>query len=96
MIELDMATGVGSGPDWVVDGIYAQRSTVAPPSSPAAAQRCAEGAGLDGDEHGSQHDQSCRPSRQIMQPISISAGAGTPDERIRYTSNLHSLDGRDR
>jgi hypothetical protein len=26
--------------------------TVAPPSSPAAAQRCAEGAGLDGDEHG--------------------------------------------
>ena len=52
MIELDVATRVGSGPDCGVDGIYAQPSTVTPPSSPAAAQRCAEGAGLDGGEHG--------------------------------------------
>ena len=45
MIEFDVATRVG-GPDCGVDGIYAQRSTVAPPSSPAAAKRCTEGAGL--------------------------------------------------
>ena len=35
-----------------VDGTYARRSTPASRSSPAAAQRCAEGAGLDGDDRG--------------------------------------------
>ena len=34
------------------DGTYAHRSTVASRSSPAAAQRGAEGAGLDGGDHG--------------------------------------------
>ena len=38
--------------DCAVDGTYAQRSTVASRSSPAAAQRGAEGAGLDGGDHG--------------------------------------------
>jgi hypothetical protein len=33
-------------------GTYARRSTVASRSSPAAAQRCAEGAGLDGGDRG--------------------------------------------
>jgi hypothetical protein len=35
-----------------VDGTYAQRSTVMSRSSPVAAQRCAEGAGLDGGDRG--------------------------------------------
>jgi hypothetical protein len=34
------------------DGTYAHRSTVASRSSPAAAQRGADGAGLDGGDHG--------------------------------------------
>jgi putative transposase len=36
--------------DCTVDGTYARRSTVASRSSPAAARRCAEGAGREGDE----------------------------------------------
>src|SRR4051812_48506530 len=42
-------------PRWAecgADGTYARRSTVASRSSPAAAQRCAEGAGLDGGDRG--------------------------------------------
>ena len=38
--------------DCGVDGTYASRSTAASRSSPAAAQRCAEGAGLDGGDRG--------------------------------------------
>jgi hypothetical protein len=38
--------------DCGVDGIYAQGSTETSRSSPAAAQRCAEGAGLDGGDLG--------------------------------------------
>jgi len=38
--------------DCGVDGIYAQRSTETSRSSPVAAQRCAEGAGLDGGDLG--------------------------------------------
>ena len=38
--------------DCGVDGIHAQHSTVASRSSPEAASRCAEGAGLDGGDRG--------------------------------------------
>ena len=38
--------------DCTVDGTYAQRSTGASRSSPEAASRCAEGAGLDGGDRG--------------------------------------------
>jgi Domain of unknown function (DUF892) len=38
--------------DCGVDGIHAQRSTAASRSSPEAASRCAEGAGLDGGDRG--------------------------------------------
>jgi hypothetical protein len=38
--------------DCGVDGTYALRSAVAGRSSPEAAQRCAEGAGLDGAAYG--------------------------------------------
>jgi len=38
--------------DYDVEGTNARRSTAASRSSPRAAQRCAEGAGLDGGDRG--------------------------------------------
>ena len=77
-------------------GMNAQRSACGPLSSPAAAQRCAEGAGLDSGAAATA--QSAMPSiaahrctgrRQCFHRRRCIHGASTP------VSNLHQLDGRD-
>ena len=55
------------------DGTYAQRSTVASRSSPAAAQRGAEGAGLDGDDRGRSPERSQDPSQPPVLAASTAA-----------------------
>ena len=76
-----------------VDGTNAQRSAGASRSSPAAAQRCAEGAGLDGDA----------PDRSTIGRAVHHSGLETAESprspsfgRLSYAANLHQLDGRDR
>jgi hypothetical protein len=72
-----------------VDGTYAQRSTVASRSSPAAAQRCAEGAGLDGGDRGrSTITRAVHRSRFHRHR--------SEDRHFNYITNLHQLDGRGR
>ncbi len=73
--------------DCGVDGTYAKRSTVAPQSSPAAAQPGAEGAGLDGGDRGRStivcavlHSHFHRNHR--------------PDRHFRSTASLHHVGTR--
>src|SRR6516225_6971733 len=76
------------------NGMDAQRSTGVPLSSPAAAQRCAEGAGLDSG--------AVVAASSAMPSIAILWSAPTADDFPRTrgasgsVSNLHQLDGRDR
>ena len=74
--------------EYGVDGTYAQRSTVAPRSSPEAAQRCADGAGLDGGDRG-RGTIKCAVRRSKVHRLHRA------NRHFRYTSNLHHLDGRD-
>ena len=62
--------------------------------SPAAAQRCAAGAGLDGDaalRSTIRRAVARNPSRQIAE---FHQGGRAPGD-LRYTKNLHQLDGHD-
>ena len=80
--------------DQDVDGTNAQRSGAASRSSPAAAQRCAAGAGLDGDaalRSTIRRAVARNPSRQIAE---FHQGGRAPGD-LRYTKNLHQLDGHD-
>jgi hypothetical protein len=79
-----------------VEGMDAKRSAAAPLSSPAAAQRCAEGAGLDSGA--AVEAQSAMPS--IALPCSVIDGTRFHQGRRTLgasapVSNLHQLDGRD-
>jgi hypothetical protein len=74
--------------DCGTDGTYAQRSTVASRSSPAAAQRCAEGAGLDGGDPG-RSTITCAVHRSRFHRRQ------GEDRHFHYITNLHQLDGRD-
>jgi hypothetical protein len=79
------------------NGMDAKRSAGVPLSSPAAAQRCARGAGLDSDAPDAA--QSAMPSIALL----CSVTDRIPFHQGRRTSgasasvsNLHQLDGRDR
>jgi hypothetical protein len=73
----------------------AKRSAAVLLSSPAAAQRCAEGAGLDGSAVAAA--QSAMPSiaarRTTADKISTGAAALCTSAAV---PNFHQLDGRDR
>jgi len=74
----------------------ANRSAGAPLSSPAAAQRCAEGAGLDRGVLAAA--QSAMPSIAAAPAINadmITTSAAAFDDPSDTVPNLHSLDGRD-
>ena len=77
--------------DCGVDGTYAQRSAVASQSSPAAAQRCAKGAGLDGGDR-SRSTITCAVRRATCVQLHRRRGS---DRHFHYVTNLHQLDGRD-
>src|SRR5690349_1560251 len=87
----------GSGPrttDCVVDGFYAKRSVAVAGSSPAAAQRCAEGAGLDpgaADRSTIQRAVKCDPTQSQTE----STAAHRLGTARGYTPNPHQIDGRD-
>jgi hypothetical protein len=77
------------------NGMDAKSSAGVPLSSPAAAQRWAEGAGLDSGAPAS--PQSVRPSIALpatadRRSLSTNAAPAAP----HAVSNLHQLDGRDR
>jgi len=74
--------------DCGVDGTYALRSAVAVRSSPAAAERCAKGAGLDGMAHG-----RSTITRAVTQGYLLHLRQAA-DRYIKYTAKLHQLDGR--
>src|SRR5690349_17062652 len=88
----------GSGPrttDCVVDGFYAKRSVAVAGSSPAAAQRRAEGAGLDpgaADRSTIQRAVKCDPTQSQTE----STAAHRLGTARGYTPNPHQIDGRDR
>jgi hypothetical protein len=71
-----------------VDGTYALRSAVAVRSSPKAAQRCAEAAGLDGGAH----DRSTISSA-VMHGHLLHQHQHV-DRHTKYTAKLHHIDGR--
>jgi hypothetical protein len=71
-----------------VDGTYALRSAVAVRSSPEAAQRCAEGAGLDGGDHGRSTITRAVKSGHLLHRCQAA------DRHAKYTAKLHQLDGR--
>jgi hypothetical protein len=79
------------------NGMDAQRSTGVLLSSPAAAQRCAEGAGLDSGA--AVEAQSAMPSIALLLQCTDRTRLSTHG-RIHgaspSVSNLHQLDGRDR
>ena len=75
--------------DCGVDGTYAQRSTVVSRSSPTAAQRCAEGAGLDGGNRGRSTITRAVFRSQVHRRRLV-------NRHFRYTRNPYQLDGRDR
>jgi len=78
-----------------LDGTDAQRSVAASRSGPAAAQRCAKGAGLDGGDvlrSTIRRAVTRNPPRQIAE---FHQG-GRAQGGLHYTKNLHQLDGRDR
>ena len=74
--------------DCAVDGTCAQRSTVVSRSSPTAAQRYAEGAGLDGGNRGRSTITRAVFRSQVHRRRLV-------NRHFRYTRNLHQLDGRD-
>ena len=74
--------------DCGVDGTYAQRSTVASRSSPEAAQRGAEGAGLYGDDRGRSTIKRAVLRSQVHQ-------SRPANRHFCYTRNPHHIDGRD-
>ncbi|MBV8523349.1 MAG: hypothetical protein JOY71_14700 [Acetobacteraceae bacterium] len=74
----------------------AEIAAAVPLSSPAAAQRCAEGAGLDSGA-AAQHNPPCRRS---LPAAALAADHLPTGDATRYgastpVSNLHQLDGRD-
>jgi hypothetical protein len=76
----------------------AKSSAGVPLSSPAAAQRCAEGAGLDSGAPA--EAQSAMPSIAALTIAStadlLSTNAAAPAvPQLPSVSNLHQLDGRD-
>ncbi|HEV3082239.1 MAG TPA: hypothetical protein VGY66_20820, partial [Gemmataceae bacterium] len=79
-----------------VDGTYAQRSAAAPRSSPTAAQRCAEGAGLDGGDRGRSTIKDavlraiCTYSIGAAAPIGIS----TPSRIHTSLTHVTGTDGK--
>jgi len=79
------------------NGMDAQRSAGVPLSSPAAAQRCAEGAGLDSGA--AVAAQSAMPSIAVPWSATHRRGLSTHAHHTRgasaSVSNLHQLDGRD-
>ena len=89
----------GSGPhatDRGVDGVNATRSVAPPGSSPEAAQRCAEGAGLDaGGAHRStiKRAVTCGPPPIEHNPPRLAGSeppAATPQISTRLTDVTHS------
>ena len=76
----------------------AKIAAAAPLSSPAAAQRCAEGAGRDSG--------TATAAQSAMPSIALPYGGPIPGDfptrlpqpvaRLNSVSNLHQLDGRDR
>jgi hypothetical protein len=77
----------------------AKSSAGVPLSSPAAAQRCAKGAGLDSGAAAAA--QSAMPSIALPATAStadlLSTNAAAPAApQLPSVSNLHQLDGRDR
>src|SRR5207302_4921669 len=76
----------------------AKIAAAVPLSSPAAAQRCAEGAGLDSG--------TATAAQSAMPSIALPYGGPIPGDfpprlpqpvaRLNSVSNLHQLDGRDR
>ena len=78
------------------NGMDAKTAAKAPLSSPAAAQRCAEGAGLDSGALAAA--QSAMPSIARLPPHprqTTSTQAATPMAPQLPALNLHQLDGRD-
>ena len=75
--------------DCGVDGIYAQRSTETSRSSPVAAQRCAEGAGLDGGDRGR---STIKRAVHRTQDTQLHRRLGS-ERHFHYITNLHQLDG---
>ena len=75
-----------------VDGTYARRSAAASRSSPAAAQRCATGAGLDGGDRGR---SIIKGAERRATRTSLHRRHGS-DRLFDYITSLHQLDGRDR
>jgi len=80
------------------NGMDAKSSAGVPLSSPAAAQRCAKGAGLDSGAAAAA--QSAMPSIALPATAStadlLSTNAAAPAApQLPSVSNLHQLDGRD-
>src|SRR5205823_6279008 len=72
----------------------AKSSVAVPLSSPAAAQRCAEGAGLDSGA--ATAAQSAMPSIAPLPPqTTFSTGAAARYGHSALLPNLHQLDGHD-
>lgn len=71
--------------EYGVDGTYAQRSTATSRSSPVAAQRCAEGAGLDGGDRG----RSTIKGADLRAKCTSSTGATAPIG-ISTISRIHT------
>src|ERR1700760_2281805 len=80
--------GPTTATDCGVDGTYALRSAVAVRSSPAAAQRCAKGAGLDGIAHGRSTISYAVKHGYLLHRHQHA------DRHAKYTNELHHLDGR--
>jgi len=74
-----------------VDGTNAPGSIAMPRSSPNAAQRCAEGAGLDGGDRG-RSTISRAVRRAADNQLHRRKGSDRP---FTYITNLHQLDRRD-
>jgi hypothetical protein len=70
-----------------VEGTYARRSTAASRSSPAAAQRGAEGAGLDGGDRGR---STIKGVVRHAECISFSTGATVPIVHHSLTPPIHT------
>jgi hypothetical protein len=76
------------------NGMNAKRSVAVPLSSPAAAQRCANGAGLD--RGAAAAAQSAMPSIATDPPSVPDFHQGRQTRAASLAvSNLHQLDGRD-
>ncbi len=82
--------------DCGVDGTNAQRSAEAPRSSPAAAQRCAEGAGLDGGASDrSTIGRAVHYRGPAIAPLPRINRGRQALGRLSCDPNLHHIDGRD-